>query len=274
MGGTMVRGALLAFTLVAACTVAYSISEREPVGQPPSLIQGPEVIAPSIVAEPISPPPPAIVVSLPQRVDQASRAPVEPPLRTSDGALARRVQQELQRVGCYDRELNGTWTTSSRMAAQDFMERVNARLPIDKPDEVLLSLLQNQAGVVCSKACPSDQTIDAVGRCSPVATKTANPSSSTEASNTLVTGSIPGPRHVSQPSAEENALAAPIRSPAGVTSTTGHVQTAHTVPEPDKVVADTKSAGSPGRSVRKPPSTPTKYWRSFVRGIDRALGFY
>jgi len=273
MGGTMVRGALLAFTLVAACTFAYSISEREPIGQPLSLVQEPEVIAPSIVAEPISPPPPAIVVSLPQRVDQASRAPVEP-LRTSDGPLARRVQQELQRVGCYDRELNGIWTTSSRMATQDFMERVNARLPIDKPDEALLSLLQNQTGVVCSKSCPSDQTIDAAGRCSPVATKNANLSSSTETFSTVVTGSIPGPRHVSQPSAEENALAAPTRSPAGVASTTGHVQTAHTVPEPDKVVADTKSAGSPGRSVRKPPSTPTKYWRSFVRSVDRALGFY
>ena len=270
----MVRGALLAFTLVAACTFAYSISEREPTGQPLSLVQEPEVIAPSIVAEPISPPPPAIVVSLPQRVDQASRAPVEPPLRTSDGPLARRVQQELQRVGCYDRELNGIWTTSSRMATQDFMERVNARLPIDKPDEALLSLLQNQAGVVCSKSCPSEQTIDAAGRCSPVATKNANLLSSSEKSSTVVTGSIPGPQRLSQPSAEENVLATPTRSPAGVATTPGHIQTAHTVPAPDKVAADAKNAGSPNRSVRKPPSTPTKYWRSFVRSVDRALGFY
>ena len=266
----MLKKALLAFTLVAAC-VASSISEHEPSGQPLSLIQELELIVPSIVAEPISPPPVTVVVSLPQRVDQASRAPIEPPLRTPDGSLARQLQQELQRVGCYDRELNGIWTTSSRMAAQDFMDRVNAKLPIDKPDEVLLSLLQSQAGVVCSISCPTDQPIDAGGRCSLTTTKSTVRSSISDKPQTVVTGSISGPPP--QPSAQEKMLTGMTNPPAQLATAITHVQIAHAAPVQDRVASDARGTGSPYRSVRKAPASPTKYWRSFVRSVDRAFGF-
>jgi len=41
-------------------------------------------------------------------------------------ALARELQRELARVGCYDGKINGAWTTSTRQAMKAFIERVNA----------------------------------------------------------------------------------------------------------------------------------------------------
>jgi hypothetical protein len=68
-------------------------------------------------------------------------------------ALARALQRELKRVGCYSGEITGVWTTSSRMAMRAFTERVNATLPIDRPDPVLLSLVQGHRE---SDACTPD----------------------------------------------------------------------------------------------------------------------
>ena len=264
-GDMMLRAALLAFTLVVAC-VGYLISEGEDSGPPLSLLHEPEV-----VAEPVSVPPAAVVVLLPQRVDP-SRPPVELLPRPPDGPLARQVQQELQRVGCYDRELNGIWTTSSRVAAQDFMHRVNARLPIDKPDEVLLSLLQNQIGVVCSKPCPSDQSIDALGRCSLTSTKGAGQLSPSEKASPLVTGSISGPPRSQQPSSER-VLAGSTNPPAQLATAITHVQIAHAALVQDRTATDARGARSSHRPMRNAPSTPTRYWRSFMRSVDRAFGF-
>ncbi|MBA2124702.1 hypothetical protein DLM45_00460 [Hyphomicrobium methylovorum] len=91
--------------------------------------------------------------------------------RTSDAAtryeLARDLQRELRRVGCYGGEITGTWTASTRRAMSAFMDRANASLPIDKPDYVLLSLVQNHDGIQCSAGCPSGQAMDAAGHCVP-----------------------------------------------------------------------------------------------------------
>jgi hypothetical protein len=72
-------------------------------------------------------------------------------------ALARALQRELKRVGCYQGEITGVWTTSSRMAMKTFNERVNATLPIDSPDPVLLSLVQGHRDRACGAACPAGQ---------------------------------------------------------------------------------------------------------------------
>ena len=68
------------------------------------------------------------------------------------GAMARALQRELKRVGCYSGEITGVWTTSSRMAMKSFTERVNATLPVDTPDPVLLSLVQGHHDVACIPA--------------------------------------------------------------------------------------------------------------------------
>jgi hypothetical protein len=79
-------------------------------------------------------------------------------------ALARALQRELRRVGCYGGDVNGVWTTSSRMAMKSFVDHVNAALPIDDPDQILLSLVQGHHGTACGSPCPPEQAADG-GRC-------------------------------------------------------------------------------------------------------------
>jgi hypothetical protein len=80
--------------------------------------------------------------------------------------LARDLQRELRRVGCYGGEINGTWTRSTKAAMVDFMDRVNATLPVDTPDYILLTLVQNHREIACGAECPSGQVSDG-GRCVP-----------------------------------------------------------------------------------------------------------
>jgi peptidoglycan hydrolase-like protein with peptidoglycan-binding domain len=83
-------------------------------------------------------------------------------------SLARELQRELKRVGCYHGEINGVWTTSTRSAMKAFTERVNATLPIEQPDYILLSLVQSrQEDSVCSRSCPSGQGLINQGQCVP-----------------------------------------------------------------------------------------------------------
>jgi hypothetical protein len=104
---------------------------------------------------------PAEVVALPQRPsapETNSTAPQPPapaaaPQRNDRDALARQIQTELKRVGCYDGEVHGVWTTAVRRAMRDFTQRVNARLPVDKPDAVLLALVQGEKGELCRARC-------------------------------------------------------------------------------------------------------------------------
>jgi hypothetical protein len=78
----------------------------------------------------------------------------------------RELQHELRRVECYDGAINGIWTAPTREAMRTFIEKVNAKLPIDKPDHILLALLQGHPGDACS-SCPAGQTTSGDGRCLP-----------------------------------------------------------------------------------------------------------
>jgi hypothetical protein len=91
------------------------------------------------------------------------------PMPGDQGSLAQNVQRELARVGCYDGQINGVWTTSTRQAMKAFLERVNATLPIHQPDGVLLALVQSQRVTTCGASCPSGQGLTDDGRCIPTA---------------------------------------------------------------------------------------------------------
>jgi hypothetical protein len=82
-------------------------------------------------------------------------------------AIGRELQKELKRVGCYAGELNGVWTTSTRQAMNVFTDRVNAKLPTEKPDSVLLALVQGYPNKVCGAPCPSDQSLSRTLQCTP-----------------------------------------------------------------------------------------------------------
>jgi hypothetical protein len=79
------------------------------------------------------------------------------------------IQQQLKRVGCYWGRADGSWGPGTKDAMQSFMTRVNAALPYDSPDYVLLTLLKSQSGEVCG-ACPADQVLLPGGRCVPQTT--------------------------------------------------------------------------------------------------------
>jgi hypothetical protein len=67
--------------------------------------------------------------------------------------LVRDLQRELKRVGCYAHEIDGVWTPATRKAMQDFADRVNAALPVVRPDLPQLILLQSHPETVCRDAC-------------------------------------------------------------------------------------------------------------------------
>ncbi len=96
--------------------------------------------------------------------------PVPPPAAVpAQGAdiqrrLAREIQAELKRVGCYTGRLDGTWGDRSRSAMTTFMARVNAQLPTTEPDVFLLSLIKGQKESVCGPECGRNEVVRG-GRC-------------------------------------------------------------------------------------------------------------
>jgi len=110
---------------------------------------------------------PVVVTLAPRSGDAAALRTVAIP-RDRD-SLARELQKELRRVGCYEGELNGVWTPATRRAMKSFTDRVNATLPVDEPDAVLFAMVQGQQDRVCGKPCPADQGLSEDGRCLPTA---------------------------------------------------------------------------------------------------------
>jgi len=93
------------------------------------------------------------------RMNFASRARLLPPIRTISQTgrtvIARNLQTELRRIGCYKGRIDGDWGPASRYAMATFTKAVNAVLPTDTPDMVLLALVRRHVGTTCgSKARP------------------------------------------------------------------------------------------------------------------------
>jgi hypothetical protein len=97
-----------------------------------------------------------VVVVVPPRA-AATAPPTQPPAALPRAAdrndLTRELHKQLKRVGCYDGEISGVWSSASRQAMRRFTLAVNAKLPIEEPDIVLLRLVQGQGQRVC--ACPT-----------------------------------------------------------------------------------------------------------------------
>lgn len=109
---------------------------------------------------------PAIPVTLTSPVTVQGTPDMKPAQagETVQRRLAREIQQELKRVGCYSGRLDGNWGEQSRAAMQTFIEHVNASLPTHEPDVFLLSLIKTQAQPVCGPICAPADTASA-GRC-------------------------------------------------------------------------------------------------------------
>jgi hypothetical protein len=214
----------------------------------------------------------------------AATRPVDP---TDRAALARALQRELKRVGCYHGEITGVWTTSSRMAMKTFNERVNATLPVDTPDPVLLSLVQGHRDRACSAVCPAGQAAVESGACVPaaVAAKAGKtpPDTKSEAEKTADVLPAAGTSAAVAGAAAAVALAAPgnadpsrtdpsrtdPKGPAPKASAPSAARPAAVGPggpmPPDGMVRESRSR----RTAEAPSPRPPKVVRDFLK----ALGF-
>jgi hypothetical protein len=127
----------------------------------PAPVTSPPIIEPTKPTEPT-------VVTIAERPMVHSVPFGQPAVPSSSEAIARELQKELKRVGCYAGHLNGGWTRSTREAMKAFSDRVNAKLPMDKPDSILLALVQGHSDKVCGVPCPLGQSlIRHTERCTP-----------------------------------------------------------------------------------------------------------
>jgi peptidoglycan hydrolase-like protein with peptidoglycan-binding domain len=106
-----------------------------------------------------------VVVTVPSHARETPPQQIAPVVPRDKTALARELQSELKRVGCYGGEINGVWSGSTRQAIKAFIDRVNATLPTDEPDSILLTLVRSYQGKVCGEPCPTGQRIAEGDRC-------------------------------------------------------------------------------------------------------------
>lgn len=130
--------------------------------------------APAGAAATVEAPPGVTVVadSRPKAEALASPIPVVVPRPQAANdearrALARDIQKELKRVGCYDGDVDGQWNSVTRKAMGAFNERVNASLPVEAPDFILLTLVQGHTARACGRLCPAGQALSGDNRCLP-----------------------------------------------------------------------------------------------------------
>ncbi len=83
------------------------------------------------------------------------------PADTSDAmkraTLVRSIQTELTRLGCFSGEIDAQWSADTRHAMRMFNTRIDATLPVEKPDYILLTLLRGQSAAGCGRQCPAGQ---------------------------------------------------------------------------------------------------------------------
>jgi hypothetical protein len=108
-----------------------------------------------------------VVVTMAPRPSEPRAAPKAAFVPQDRDTLARELQKELRRVGCYEGALSGAWTFQTKQAMKAYLDRVNASLPVEEPDAVLYAMVQGQQDRVCGKPCPGGQGLSEDGRCVP-----------------------------------------------------------------------------------------------------------
>ena len=83
---------------------------------------------------------------------------IVPPMRDEGRDLTRQVQTALKNAGCYSGAIDGVWAGQTTAAMEAFTIRVNARLPVDKPDAVLLALVETHDDVSCADEAAAPAT--------------------------------------------------------------------------------------------------------------------
>lgn len=182
---------------------------------------------------------------------QRKSKPSDPEARAD---LVREIQTELKRVGCYDGEIDGSWGAGSKRAIGTFTERINATLPIEEPDYILLTLVQGHKTNACGEQCPTGQAMSE-GRCVPRAVVAAAQRKARKggdgAGAPIVTSSIAADTAKSEPAparivaetpvaVDAAAKSAPVRTIAEVIAAPAAVALAKAAE--DKAAAERKAA--------------------------------
>lgn len=97
---------------------------------------------PAAAPPPSSPEPPSRVTTAP------TTTPAAPSMAPSTD-LARRLQLELERVGCFATTPDGVWHDGSREALEFFNRHANMRLDAANPSTEALEAVRARRGIVC-----------------------------------------------------------------------------------------------------------------------------
>jgi hypothetical protein len=230
----MSKVTVFALIIAGLGTGVFAIAPWDNFGQQPEVAQSPtsdpdasggmlrpEVLrSPAAEASRFSSP---VVITIAPHISK-SRIPQERFAIPKDrDALTRELQKELRRVGCYEGDISGTWSESTRRAMKTFIERMNARLPAEEPDAVLYALVKGQDEPIC---CSHPEGESADERCVPsllvhVQSKAA-PSATLAVENSAVAvdGSVGTTPQSTEPSLEGRmGLAGPSAGPTAGTTT-------------------------------------------------------
>lgn len=200
-----------------------------PGEKPPSTVAlGSTGDAPRDKTAPIVAPEPKLAVRpLPgppqsQLVTVVAPAPsLAPPRERPRHELARDIQRELKRVGCYAGDVDGNWGPGSKRAAQTFMQHINSAVPTDEPDLVQLTLIRSFSGTTCAALCPPERMVPGSARCLPAPVMAARPPArlfeqraiATQSTAPVVTGSMPSASVSAAPALPAGAATNPMPGP-------------------------------------------------------------
>jgi hypothetical protein len=96
-----------------------------------------------------NPPPAPPPSDPPQRTTSAPPTVTPPPSMPTGADLARRLQLELQRVGCFAGTPDGRWDDGSREALEFFNRHANTRLDANAATDSALEAVRVKRGIVC-----------------------------------------------------------------------------------------------------------------------------
>jgi len=160
-------GSLEARAKVDGATPGAQQPPATPPAPAPAAEKSPEPKAAGLDGKSAQTPAPLQIAEAPPRVPVDHNKPPRTAPLDREG-LTRAIQHHLKRVGCYGGAISGEWTPAARQAMKTFTERVNATLPVEQPDQILLALVQNHRETACGAAsCPAGHAKDDNGTCQP-----------------------------------------------------------------------------------------------------------
>ena len=139
-------GFAILFIAGAGFAIYFSNSSEDGTGS----VEGVAITVPPLLRnEPLSSGPMSSKPNIDGRVSDPYALPSRPSDRPS---LTRALQTGLRRAECYDGSINGIWSTKSKESMRRFVAAVNAQLPVDDPDQILLALVESNQATICSRA--------------------------------------------------------------------------------------------------------------------------